>query len=186
MSTFLNHVQHAPLLCDGAMGSLLFERTGRLSEQNHRMKRLTPTIPTWCGRFIQSICKQAQPSSPPIPCSQPRPPARPRPKRSRRAAQQGRCAAGERSHRPVSSTPARGRSLLCHRVYRSDSRRPRIAARSSGHLPPTNRSTRQYGHRCPLARDLHFSCPRQRRVRSGLQPVHTCSRRGPYGPASAR
>jgi methionine synthase I (cobalamin-dependent)/5,10-methylenetetrahydrofolate reductase len=35
MSTFLNHVQHAPLLCDGAMGSLLFERTGRLSEQNH-------------------------------------------------------------------------------------------------------------------------------------------------------
>ncbi|MGB1716804.1 MAG: homocysteine S-methyltransferase family protein [Candidatus Latescibacterota bacterium] len=35
MSSFLNHVQHAPLLCDGAMGSLLFERTGRLSEQNH-------------------------------------------------------------------------------------------------------------------------------------------------------
>ena len=35
MSSFLQHVQHAPLLCDGAMGSLLFERTGRLSERNH-------------------------------------------------------------------------------------------------------------------------------------------------------
>ena len=35
MSSFLQHLQDTPLLCDGAMGSLLFERTGRLSEQNH-------------------------------------------------------------------------------------------------------------------------------------------------------
>ena len=35
MSSFLQHLRHAPLLCDGAMGSLLFERTGRLSERNH-------------------------------------------------------------------------------------------------------------------------------------------------------
>ena len=35
MSAFLEHLQQAPLLCDGAMGSLLFERTGRLSERNH-------------------------------------------------------------------------------------------------------------------------------------------------------
>jgi methionine synthase / methylenetetrahydrofolate reductase(NADPH) len=35
MSNFLDHLQENPLLCDGAMGSLLFERTGRLSESNH-------------------------------------------------------------------------------------------------------------------------------------------------------
>lgn len=35
MSNFLDHLQQNPLLCDGAMGSLLFERTGRLSESNH-------------------------------------------------------------------------------------------------------------------------------------------------------
>ncbi len=35
MSGFLEQLKHSPLLCDGAMGSLLFERTGRLSESNH-------------------------------------------------------------------------------------------------------------------------------------------------------
>jgi len=35
MSNFLDHLRENPLLCDGAMGSLLFERTGRLSESNH-------------------------------------------------------------------------------------------------------------------------------------------------------
>ncbi|MFA6110209.1 MAG: homocysteine S-methyltransferase family protein, partial [Candidatus Latescibacterota bacterium] len=35
MSDFLHSLQRGPLLADGAMGSLLFERTGRLSEPNH-------------------------------------------------------------------------------------------------------------------------------------------------------
>mgnify|MGYP006136297565 CR=1 FL=1 len=35
MSNFLDYIKQSPLLCDGAMGSLLFERTGRLSESNH-------------------------------------------------------------------------------------------------------------------------------------------------------
>jgi homocysteine S-methyltransferase len=35
MSELLQSLQHGPLLADGAMGSLLFERTGRLSEPNH-------------------------------------------------------------------------------------------------------------------------------------------------------
>ena len=35
MSDFLTTLRAAPLLADGAMGSLLFERTGRLSEANH-------------------------------------------------------------------------------------------------------------------------------------------------------
>jgi homocysteine S-methyltransferase len=32
---FVEAIQEGPLLCDGAIGSLLFERTGRLSEHNH-------------------------------------------------------------------------------------------------------------------------------------------------------
>ncbi len=35
MADFLTTLKAAPLLADGAMGSLLFERTGRLSEANH-------------------------------------------------------------------------------------------------------------------------------------------------------
>ena len=35
MSAFLEELQKAPLLTDGATGSYLFERTGRLSETNH-------------------------------------------------------------------------------------------------------------------------------------------------------
>lgn len=35
MSLFLDTLQTQPLLADGALGSYLFERTGRLSEQNH-------------------------------------------------------------------------------------------------------------------------------------------------------
>ena len=35
MSDFLTTLKSAVLLADGAMGSLLFERTGRLSETNH-------------------------------------------------------------------------------------------------------------------------------------------------------
>jgi homocysteine S-methyltransferase len=35
MSAFLEALRHGPLLADGAMGSYLFERTGRLSERNH-------------------------------------------------------------------------------------------------------------------------------------------------------
>ncbi len=35
MPNFLDALKETPLLCDGAMGSLLFERTGRLSESNH-------------------------------------------------------------------------------------------------------------------------------------------------------
>ncbi|MBM3960099.1 MAG: hypothetical protein FJ314_10105 [SAR202 cluster bacterium] len=35
MSAFLERLRAGPLLADGAMGSLLFERTGRLSEPNH-------------------------------------------------------------------------------------------------------------------------------------------------------
>jgi homocysteine S-methyltransferase len=35
MPNFLDALKETPLLCDGAMGSLLFERTGRLSETNH-------------------------------------------------------------------------------------------------------------------------------------------------------
>ena len=35
MSQFLNALRSQPLLADGALGSYLFERTGRLSEQNH-------------------------------------------------------------------------------------------------------------------------------------------------------
>lgn len=35
MSQFLSTLQSQPLLADGALGSYLFERTGRLSEQNH-------------------------------------------------------------------------------------------------------------------------------------------------------
>ena len=68
MSTFLNHVQHAPLLCDGAMGSLLFERTGRLSEQNHLYETFNADHPDLVRQVhLESTCKQAQPSSPPIP-----------------------------------------------------------------------------------------------------------------------
>ena len=35
MSDFLTTLKSTVLLADGAMGSLLFERTGRLSEANH-------------------------------------------------------------------------------------------------------------------------------------------------------
>lgn len=35
MSQFLDELRRAPVLADGAMGSYLFERTGRLSEMNH-------------------------------------------------------------------------------------------------------------------------------------------------------
>ncbi|MBI2504844.1 MAG: homocysteine S-methyltransferase family protein [Candidatus Latescibacteria bacterium] len=35
MSEFISALQQGPLLADGAMGSYLFERTGRLSERNH-------------------------------------------------------------------------------------------------------------------------------------------------------
>jgi methionine synthase / methylenetetrahydrofolate reductase(NADPH) len=35
MSHFLDHLKTSPLLADGATGSYLFERTGRLSEMNH-------------------------------------------------------------------------------------------------------------------------------------------------------
>ena len=35
MSLFLDALRQQPLLSDGAIGSYLFERTGRLSEQNH-------------------------------------------------------------------------------------------------------------------------------------------------------
>ncbi len=45
MSLFLEHLQRAPLLADGAMGSLLFERTGRLSEQNHQYETFNSDHP---------------------------------------------------------------------------------------------------------------------------------------------
>ena len=35
MSELLETLRSTPLLADGAMGSYLFERTGRLSENNH-------------------------------------------------------------------------------------------------------------------------------------------------------
>ena len=40
MDLFLDALRQQPLLSDGAIGSYLFERTGRLSEQNHLYENL--------------------------------------------------------------------------------------------------------------------------------------------------
>lgn len=45
MSTLLESLKRGPLLCDGGMGSYLFERTGRLSEMNHVYEALSVTNP---------------------------------------------------------------------------------------------------------------------------------------------
>ena len=41
MVSFLDALQAGPLLADGAMGSYIFERTGRLSEMNHGYEALS-------------------------------------------------------------------------------------------------------------------------------------------------
>ena len=45
MSEFLATMRPAPLLSDGAMGSYIFELTGRLSERNHVYESLSADTP---------------------------------------------------------------------------------------------------------------------------------------------
>ena len=45
MSSFLEALESGPLLSDGAMGSFIFARTGRLSEMNHVYEALSADNP---------------------------------------------------------------------------------------------------------------------------------------------